>query len=58
MPSNQGQDWDAFINEARENMIRKVNRILKTDIRPFIASETGFDPRVLESRTSSALAQL
>lgn len=57
-PNNQGQDWDAFINEARENMIRKVNRILKTDIRPFIESEMVFDPRVIESRTSSAFGAI
>jgi phytoene desaturase len=58
VPNNQGQDWDAFINEARENMIRKVNRILKTDIRPFIESEMVFDPRVIESRTSSAFGAI
>ncbi len=58
VPNNQGQDWDAFINEARENMIRKANRILKTDIRPLIESEMVFDPRVIESRTSSAFGAI
>lgn len=58
VPNNQGQDWDAFIAEARENMIRKVNRVLKTDIRPLIESEMVFDPRIIESRTSSAFGAI
>lgn len=58
VPNNQGQDWDAFIAEAREHMIKKVNRILKTDIRPLIESEMVFDPRVIESRTSSAFGAI
>lgn len=58
VPNNQGQDWDMFITEARENMIKKINRILKTDIRPLIASEMVFDPRVIENRTSSAFGAI
>lgn len=58
VPNNQGQNWDAFIAEARENMIKKINRILKTDIRPLIESEMVFDPRVIESRTSSAFGAI
>lgn len=58
VPNNQGQDWEAFIQEAREHMIRKVNRVLKTDIRPLIETEMVFDPRVIESRTSSAFGAI
>jgi len=58
VPNNSGQDWDQFINEARENIIRKVNRVLKTNIRPLIESEMVFDPRVIESRTSSAFGAI
>lgn len=58
VPNNQGQDWDAFIAEAREHMIRKANRILKTDIRPLIETEMVFDPRIIESRTSSAFGAI
>ncbi len=58
VPNNSGQDWDMFINEAREFMIQKVNRILKTDIRPLIETEMVFDPRVIESRTSSAFGAI
>ena len=58
VPNNSGQDWDAFVNEAREAMITKINRMLKTDIRPLIASEMVFDPRVIEKRTSSAFGAI
>jgi phytoene desaturase len=58
VPNNQGQDWDVFITEARENMILKINRVLKTDIRPLIESEMVFDPRVIENRTSSAFGAI
>ena len=58
VPNNQGQNWDMFITEARENMILKINRMLKTDIRPLIESEMVFDPRVIESRTSSAFGAI
>lgn len=54
VPNNSGQDWDSLVNQARENMIAKVNRILKTDIRPMIEAELILDPRVVEARTSSA----
>ncbi len=58
VPNNSGQDWDAFIAASRENMIRKINRVLKTDIRPLIVSEMVFDPRVIENRTSSAFGAI
>jgi phytoene desaturase len=58
VPHNTGQDWDAFIHEAREAVIQKVDRILKTDIRPLIECEIVFDPRVIESRTSSAFGAI
>lgn len=58
VPNNSGQDWDQLIAEARENIIKKVNRVLKTDIRPLIEAELVFDPRVIEKRTSSAFGAI
>lgn len=58
VPNNSGQDWDSFINQAREAMITKINRRLKTDIRPMIETEMVFDPRVIEKRTSSAFGAI
>jgi phytoene dehydrogenase-like protein len=39
-------------------MIRKINRVLKTDISPLIEAEIVFDPRVIEKRTSSAFGAI
>jgi phytoene desaturase len=58
VPNNSGQDWDKMIREARINIIKKINRMLKTDIEPLIESEMVFDPRVIESRTSSAFGAI
>jgi len=58
VPNNQGQDWEKIINEARKNIIHKVNRILKTDIEPLIAVEEILDPRTIEIKTSSAQGAL
>ena len=58
VPNNSGQNWDMFVTQARENMIQKINRVLKTDIRPLIESEMIFDPRVIENRTSSAFGAI
>ena len=58
VPNNSGQDWDKLVAEAREHMIRKINRVLNTDIRPMIESEMVFDPRVIENRTSSAFGAI
>lgn len=53
VPENNGQDWDSFIKEARHHIIRKINRILKTDIEKYIEVEEVLDPRLIESKTSS-----
>ena len=58
VPNNIGQDWDKLVNESREKMIEKLNRILKTDIRPLIECEMILDPRVVEARTSSAFGAI
>ncbi len=58
VPNNTGQDWDKMVAEAREHMINKINRVLKTDIKPLIDAEMVFDPRVIESRTSSAFGAI
>ncbi len=53
VPANTGQDWDTLIKDARTNIIKKINRILKTDIEKHIKLEEYQDPRMIESRTSS-----
>lgn len=53
VPANRGQDWDALINEARQNIISKLSKQLGQNIAPLITCESILDPRSIESRTSS-----
>jgi phytoene desaturase len=53
VPGNKGQDWEAIIAEARINIIKKLNRLLKTDLNDLIEYEAILDPRSIESRTQS-----
>ena len=53
VPNNSGQDWDSLIQQARQHIIRKLNRMLRTDIAALIEYESVLDPRTIESRTSS-----
>jgi len=53
VPSNKGQNWEQLIADARGNIIKKLSRILKTDVRELIISESILDPRSIESKTSS-----
>lgn len=58
VPHNSGQDWDAQIAEARQNIIEKLNRILKINIAELIECEELLEPRTIESRTASHLGAL
>ncbi len=58
VPNNSGQDWDKLVAEARKNMITKINRVLKTNIEEYIDCEFTLDPRLVESRTSSAFGAI
>lgn len=55
VPHNNGkQDWDNLIGQARENILKKLNRVLGLNIEAYIECEDLLDPRLIESRTSSA----
>jgi len=53
VPSNCGQDWDLLIEQARENILNKLNRILSLELRDFISCEDILDPRSIEYKTAS-----
>jgi phytoene desaturase len=53
VPYNDNQNWDKLIEESRENIILKINRILKTDIESLIEKEQVLEPRIIESVTGS-----
>lgn len=52
-PGNVGQNWDEMVDEARRNIIQKLNRVLKTRIEDHIVTEDVVDPRTIESKTRS-----
>lgn len=53
VPSNSGQSWDSMRPIIRQNIIEKINRMLKTDISNLIEEEDYLDPIRIEERTSS-----
>jgi phytoene desaturase len=52
-PANQGQDWDKLIPAAQQHIVRKINRLLHTDIESRIRCEQVLDPRLIEHKTGS-----
>ncbi|SFC74563.1 phytoene desaturase [Flexibacter flexilis DSM 6793] len=58
VPNNIGQEWDTLIAQARRDIVRKINRTLKTDIEKLIVTEAMLEPRTIESRTSSVKGAL
>ena len=52
-PEDTGQDWQSLINKTRDNIIKKINRILKTDIEKKIVFEQVMDPPGIETKTAS-----
>ncbi|AQG80075.1 1-hydroxycarotenoid 3,4-desaturase CrtD [Spirosoma montaniterrae] len=57
-PNNTGQNWDAVIDRARENVIQKLSHNLGVDVASLIETEAVLDPRTIESRTSSSQGAL
>ncbi len=53
VPGNQNQDWDRIIKEAREDVLKKLSRILDKDVKSLIATEEILDPRRIEHNTQS-----
>lgn len=53
VPSNYGQNWEALRLRIRQDVIRKLNRILGEDIEALIEVEDHLDPVRIEERTSS-----
>jgi phytoene desaturase len=57
-PNNTGQDWDTLIDQARQQVIQKLSRVLGVDVAPLIETESILDPRSIEARTSSSQGAL
>ena len=57
-PANEGQNWDEIITQTKENVLKKISRILGQNIAELIECEEILDPRTIESKTSSAQGAL
>lgn len=53
-PSDSGQNWSKMVAEARENIIKKINYTLETDIESLIEFEEVRSPLEIEKYTMSA----
>ncbi|MFW5757479.1 MAG: 1-hydroxycarotenoid 3,4-desaturase CrtD [Bacteroidota bacterium] len=53
VPENRDQNWEEMIKEARQNIIIRINKILKTNIEKHILFEKIADPRTIERDTGS-----
>jgi len=53
VPANNGQNWDELIAKAKQNILQKLNKILKKDVSSDIICEQILDPRSIESKTGS-----
>jgi phytoene desaturase len=47
------QDWDELIKKAKQDIIKKLERVLMRNVEENIISEAILDPRKIELRTSS-----
>src|SRR4051812_2630220 len=52
-PANFGQNWNVQKEEAKANIIAKLNRMLQTDIEPLIEVEQTLDPVSIEKKTGA-----
>ncbi|MFT6167596.1 MAG: phytoene dehydrogenase-like protein, partial [Vicingaceae bacterium] len=53
VPTNNGQNWDQLVSEAKQRIITKLNRNLKVDLKNLIETEEVLDPVKIELKTSS-----
>lgn len=52
-PGDYGQDWQALTRQARQFVVRKINRMLGVDLASLIEEEDVLTPPLIEQRTSS-----
>jgi phytoene desaturase len=57
-PYLAGQNWEELKKKTRENILKKLNKMLGVDIENRIKTERVLDPQLLQSQTSSHLGSL
>jgi phytoene desaturase len=58
VPANAGQNWEAYKQQAKVNILKKLHGILKIDVASFIEEEATLDPVLIESKTASYMGSL
>ena len=58
VPSNKNQDWESIIKKARENILKKLSRMLSTEVETLIETEEILNPLLIESKTNSFAGSL
>lgn len=58
VPYDSGQDWDALIARARQNILRKLSHNLGVEVESLIETEEVLEPRSIQSKTGSHLGAL
>lgn len=53
-PADNGQDWEKLVSRTRDNILEKISKHLKTDIRPCVETEEILTPIEIEKQTMSA----
>lgn len=58
VPHLNGQDWDLYKKQAKDQIIEKVERVLGKSIREHIVVEEILEPQLIQDRTGSYLGSL
>ena len=58
MPADTAYDAQEMIAMAKRNIIKKLNRILKTDVEPLIVTEEVLHPQLIQGNTGSYMGSL
>lgn len=53
VPPDTGQNWDRIIAESRQNIIKKIDRLLKIRMEDLIEFEQVESPQTIEKRSMS-----
>ncbi|HXL56650.1 MAG TPA: FAD-dependent oxidoreductase, partial [Chitinophagaceae bacterium] len=57
-PANAGQNWNAYKQQCKANIIARLNRRLQTDIESLIEAEETLEPVSIETKTGSFMGAL
>jgi phytoene dehydrogenase-like protein len=52
-PFNNGQNWPEIVHKTRKNVIKKLSKVLKTNLEAYIEVEDLLNPITIESKTAS-----